>query len=226
VAAVATPRADSVTRFALEHERRVLEPRLYAETLAALAAWREVLARLRLLGRDPARYAGLGYGNVSARLGPFGDVGRGGRRLLISGTQTADVPDLTLDQVCVVERYDVAAGQVWSFGPIAPSSESLTHAAIYDIAPAARVVLHAHAPEIWRNARGLGVAVTREGIEEGTPAMALEVQRLYRESTLASTGLVAMTGHEDGVVAFGASADEAGGILVRALARALTLGSR
>jgi hypothetical protein len=223
---VATPRAEGVTKFALEHERRALEPRVYREVLEALAAWREILARLRLLGRDPARYAGLGYGNVSARVPPFGGVGRGRRRFLISGTQTGGVPALTLEHVCVVERYDVAAGRVSSFGPVAPSSESLTHAALYDIAPAARAVLHAHAPEIWRNARALGVPLTREGVEEGTPAMALEVQRLFRESTLASTGIVAMSGHEDGIVAFGTSARDAGAIIVRVLARALTPGAR
>lgn len=223
---MATPRAEGVTKFALEHERRALEPRVFSEALEALAAWREILARLRLLGRDPTRYAGAGYGNVSVRVPPFGDVGRGRRRFLISGTRTGGVPALTLEHVCVVERYHVAAGRVWSFGPVTPSSESLTHAAFYDVAPVARAVLHAHAPEIWRNARALGVPVTREGLEEGTPAMALEVQRLYRESTLASTGIVAMTGHEDGIVAFGASAGEAGAIMVRTLARALLLESR
>jgi L-ribulose-5-phosphate 4-epimerase len=220
------PGAEGVIRFALEHDRRALEPRLYGETVAALAAWREVLARLDLVGRDPARYEGLGYGNVSARLGPFGDVGRGRRRFVISGTQTGGLPALTLDHVCVVERYDIGRGEVWSSGPVPPSSESLTHAAIYDIAPAARVVLHAHAPEIWRNARALAIPVTREGAANGTVDMALEVQRLWRESTLSATGILAMAGHEDGVIAFGGSADEAGAIMVRQLARALAPGRR
>jgi hypothetical protein len=35
-----------------------------------------------------------------------------------------------------------------------------------------------------------------------------------------------MAGHEDGVIAFGGSADEAGAIMVRQLARALTPGGR
>jgi hypothetical protein len=217
------PAAEGVTRFALEHETRALESRLYGETLAVLAAWREVLARLDLVGRDPGRYEGLGYGNVSARVGPFGDLSRGRRRFLVSGTQTGGLPTLTLDHVCIVERYDLGRGEVWSTGPVPPSSESLTHAALYDIAPAARVVLHAHAPEIWRSARALAIPVTREGIANGTTDMGLEVQRLFRESTLSGTGILAMAGHEDGVIAFGTSADEAGTILVKQLARALAL---
>ena len=213
--------AEGVTRFQVEHETRMLEPRIYDETVRVLAAWREVLARLGLIGRDPSRYEGLGYGNVSARVGPFGDVGRGQRRFLVTGTQTGGRPSLTLDDFCLVERYDILQNHVRSLGSVPPSSESLTHGAIYDIAPAARVVLHAHAPEIWRHARALGLPVTRAEARNGTPEMALEVQRLYRESTLSGTGILAMGGHEDGVLAFGATAAEAGETLVRHLARAL-----
>ena len=58
-------------------------------------------------------------------------------------------------------------------------------------------------------------------VANGTPRMAVEVQRLFRESTLSGTGILAMGGHEDGVLAFGGSAGEAGETLVRHLARAL-----
>jgi len=218
---MAGPPLEGVTRFEVEHETRRLEERVYGETVRVLAAWREVLARLGLIGQDPGRYQGLGYGNVSARLGPFGDVGRGQRRFLVTGTQTGGRPALTLADFCVVERYDLATNQVRSFGPVPPSSESLTHGALYDIAPAARVVLHGHAPEIWRHARALGLPVTPADVANGTPRMAVEVQRLFRESTLSGTGILAMGGHEDGVLAFGGSAGEAGETLVRHLARAL-----
>lgn len=216
--------AEGVTRFEVEHEARVLEERVYGETARVLAAWREVLARLGLIGRDPARYEGLGYGNVSARIGPFGDVGRGQRRFLITGTQTGGRRAVTLADFCVVERYDLVRNRVRSLGPVPPSSESLTHGAIYDIAPAARAVLHGHAPEIWRHARALGLPVTHPGVANGTLEMALEVQRLFRESTLSGTGILAMGGHEDGVLAFGGTAGEAGETLVRYLARALVAG--
>jgi ribulose-5-phosphate 4-epimerase/fuculose-1-phosphate aldolase len=121
----------------------------------------------------------------------------------------------------VIERYDPERNTLRSTGPVAPSSESLTHGALYDAAPAARVVFHAHTPEIWRQARALGLPVTRPEVVNGTTAMALEVQRLYRETQLAATGILVMGGHEDGVIAFGASPEEVGGRLVRELARAL-----
>jgi class II aldolase/adducin N-terminal domain-containing protein len=212
---------EGVIRFDAVHTARPLDPRVHEDHVRALATWREILARLRLLGRDPGRYEGYGYGNVSVRIGPMGDVARGCRRFLVTGSQTGGRRSVTLDDFCVVERWDVAANRVWSVGPLPPSSESLTHGAIYDVAPAARVVLHGHAPEIWRHARALGLPVTSAHVANGTPAMAREVGRLWREGTLASVGMFAMGGHEDGVIALGRSAAEAGAILVAQLARAL-----
>ncbi len=218
---MSTPRTEGVVKFEVAHQTRPLDPRVHGETARMLAAWREVLARLRLIGQDPARYEGAAYGNASARIGPFGDAPRGQRRFLVTATRTGGRRAVTLDDFCVVERYDVARNQVASTGALPPSSESLTHGAIYDVAPAARVVLHGHCPEIWRDAQGLGLPVTDPGAAYGTPAMALEVQRLVRESAAGSLGMVVMGGHEDGVIAFGASAAAAGEALVRHLARAL-----
>jgi ribulose-5-phosphate 4-epimerase/fuculose-1-phosphate aldolase len=214
---------EGVIRFEVQHGLRGLDERVHGETVRVLSAWRDILAHLRLLGRDPARYEGLGYGNVSARVGPFGDVPRGQRRFLVTGTQTAHVAHATLREFCLVESWDIERNRVSSAGPVAPSSESLTHAALYDASPALRVVLHAHAPEIWRQARALGLPVTHAGAANGTPAMAHEMQRLFREGTLASTRIAAMGGHEDGVIAIGDSAAQAGETLVRHLARALAL---
>ncbi len=214
---------EGVIRFEALHTARMLDPRVHGDTARALAAWREVLARLRVLGRDADRYQGFGFGNVSARVGPMGDVPRGRRRFLVTGSQTGGRIDVTLDDFCLVERWDTAANRVWSEGMVPPSSESLTHGALYDVGADVRVVLHGHAPEIWRHARALGLPVSRPEIENGTPAMAAEVVRMWRESTLASVGLLVMGGHEDGVLAFGRAPDEAGGVLVRQLARACVL---
>lgn len=221
---MASAHPEGVLRFDVQHETRPLEERVLGETARVLSAWREILANLGLLGRDPARYEGLGYGNVSARVGPFGDVARGRRRFLVTGTQTAGVAQATLREFCLVEAWDLERNRVSSAGLVAPSSESLTHAALYDASPAIRVVLHAHAPGLWRHARALGLPVTHAAAANGTPAMALEAQRLYREGTFASTRVAAMGGHEDGVLAFGNSAAEAGAALVTQLARALVLG--
>lgn len=213
--------SEGVVRFDARHTSAPLEERYFADAARTLAAWRAILAHLRLLGQDPARYEGLGFGNVSMRVPPFGGVARGRRRFLVTGTQTAGLAHATLREFALVEEWDVTANRVTSRGLVVPSSESLTHAALYDAAPATRVVLHAHAPVLWRRARALGLPVTDAAAANGTPAMAHEVARLWREGTLAPVRVAAMGGHEDGVIAVGATAAEAGEALVRHLARAL-----
>src|SRR5689334_3708064 len=116
--------AEGVIQFRSEHVPGTLEPRRYAETAGALGAWREVLARLGLLGQDPLLYQGYGYGNVSSRVAPFGGAPRGRRRFLITGTQTAARRRVSLEDFCVVERWDIGLNRVASVGPVPPSSES------------------------------------------------------------------------------------------------------
>jgi hypothetical protein len=54
----------------------------------------------------------------------------------------------------------------------------------------------------------------------GTPEMAAEVRRLARETPLLEGRALAMGGHEDGIVVFGRSADEAGATMLALVARA------
>ena len=79
-----------------------------------------------------------------------------------------------------------------------------------------------HAPELWRGARALGLPTARADVPYGTPEMAHEVERLFRSAALGEHGILAMLGHEDGVIAFGPSAEAAGAILTRHYARALS----
>lgn len=213
------PIREGVTRFRADHHDRPLPLTRFGEALAALAAWRTVLAGLELVGQDPARYDGAGYGNVSARVGPFPGR-RGARPFLISGTQTGGRPCAGPDDFCLVTRYDIAANRVESAGPIRPSSESMTHGAIYDLGGHIRVVLHAHCPLIWQRARSLRLPSTDATVPYGTPEMAHEIARLARSTALLDRRVLAMGGHEDGVIAFGRTADEAGHALLSALAAA------
>jgi L-ribulose-5-phosphate 4-epimerase len=177
------------------------------------------LARVGLVGQDPGRYGGAGYGNVSCRVGAP-SAGTGARRFLITGTQTGGRACMSLDDFCVVERYDYGRNRVESVGPARPSSEAMTHGAVYDLSPAIRWVLHAHTPVLWRRARALRIPTTDPAVPYGTAAMALEVRRLFRASHLEAVRILAMGGHEDGVLVFGRTAAEAGTTLMDYLARA------
>lgn len=206
-------KAEGVIKFDLSY--RVAEA-VAPRGLDDLNTWRNRLWQLRLIGQDPQRYAGCGYGNVSMRCGPR-DAERGKRTFIISGTQTGGLPELDDRHYTRVESYDVAANRVVAQGPVMPSSETLTHGILYDMDTRIQAVLHVHSPDIWQAAETLGLPVTDATVAYGTPAMATEVQRLFRETEVMRQHLFSMGGHEDGIVAFGETVPEAGETLMAAL---------
>ena len=210
---------EGVIKFEVEHQVCSLDRRTYGDLACRLAAWREILALTGLVGRDPRRYEGAAYGNVSIRVGrPSAGLGR--RSFLITGTQTSGKREISLDDLALVERYDFDRNRVSSRGRARPSSESMTHGAAYDLGPQVRCVLHAHSPVLWQRAQELRLPRTDPSVQYGTPEMAREVQRLYRGGLFAGRRILAMGGHDDGILVFGRSLEEAGQVLLAWLARA------
>ncbi len=210
---------DGVTRFRAQHVGARLTGGATAAAYDVLTGWRQVLFFQGLIGQDQHRYGGAGYGNISARLPPW--TGRAGaRQFLITGTQTGGLGKLDLRHFARVNAYLIAENTVDSVGETWPSSESMTHGACYDLSPAIKVVFHVHSPVLWRAARRLKIPVTDAKVEYGTPEMALEVRQAYRTTSLPENKILSMGGHEDGIITFGASADEAGLVLFDWLARA------
>lgn len=202
---------EGVIKFGFE---KVAGGPVHSAGLSGLGAWRAVLVRLGLLGCDPGRYGGLGFGNVSLR-------GPGTSGFWISGSQTGHLPSLGSADWVEVLDWDPERNFLRARGQKNPSAESMTHAAVYDQDRRIRCVLHGHSPEIFAAAAHLALPATAAEVPYGTPEMAREVGRLYREGAVARGGVFVMAGHEDGVVAFGSSVEQAGGRLVRVLARAL-----
>lgn len=203
------PETEGVIKYRLDF--RQAAPPMW-DGLAELEAWRAILHRLQLVGQDPRRYGGLGFGNVSRRHPAGGFV--------ISGTQTGGLAQLTAAHYCHVYECDSAANRIVAEGLLRPSSEALTHGALYGADSTIDCVLHVHSPELWARRGVLGLPATGAGTPYGTPAMAAEVAQLL-VTDARGWGIFAMAGHEDGVVAFGGSPQAAGTVLVRWLARAL-----
>lgn len=194
---------EGVVRHDAHHETAVL-PAAWAPLAAELAAWRRRLVARGWLGRDPERYGGYGFGNLSARL-PV-DAGRSAG-FLITGSQTGGRRDLPLAGFAWVERWSVDGNALWSRGEVTASSESLTHAALYDAAPEAGAVFHVHAAELWHRRGEMDLSETAATVGYGTPEMAAEVARLAGGH---DSGALAMAGHEDGLIAWGRTVAEAG----------------
>ena len=206
--------AEGVIKFHLEMAPGPPPP---AELSASLRAWFRILRRLELLGQNPDRYLGYAYGNLSRRIG---------EGFIVTCTQTSGRTALTPADFTQVNGWDLTANRLAAQGPCKPSSEALTHAVIFETIPACRFVFHVHSPEIWQNMATLGLAVTDPAAEYGTPEMAEatieQLDRLGRPSQ----GVLGMGGHEDGIIAWGTSAEEAGGLLTGLLGRALALGEK
>ncbi len=194
-------------------------PALPWAQLRELNAWRRIMVMLELIGQTPERYSGYGFGNISCRL----DADRAPgcqHRFAITGTQTGGLADLTDSHYVVVTACYAEENRLVAAGPVQPSSESLTHGTVYELDDNIRWVMHAHSPHIWRNAAELAVPMTAD-VPYGTPEMAREVRRLFAESDVAVKGIFGMAGHEDGIVTFGHTAEEAGTVMLAYLARGL-----
>jgi ribulose-5-phosphate 4-epimerase/fuculose-1-phosphate aldolase len=201
---------EGVIKYRLDY--RVAPPRTVAG-FAGLNAWRDLLWRIGVIGQDDARYDGLSYGNLSLRLT--------GDSFLVTGTQTGHLPHLTADHYACVRRARPGENYLQAEGPLPPSSEALTHAAIYRAAPAVCCVAHGHSPEIWGNAEALGLTCVADGIAYGTPAMAQAVSAIAEKNP--EQGIIVMQGHLDGLLTYGRTPEIACWLMARSLASAWML---
>lgn len=145
-------------------------------------------------------YAGIGFGNVSLR--------EAEHSFWISGTATGAHPVLSPDQFARVTHVDLDRNFCRAEGPVQPSSESMTHAAIYKASAQINAVLHIHSLEHWKQLLGK-VPTTRKEVAYGTPEMGNEVGRLFLEGELMAEGFFAMAGHSEGLVGYGKSLEGA-----------------
>lgn len=190
-----------VVKFRCEHIAAELAP---FPQFDELNACRRKLLQLRMIGVDAS---GIGYGNLSVRAGDANEF-------FISGSGTGGRPQLALCDFAKVTAYDFSRNWLRGEGGTVASSESLTHAAIYESDPQVHAVIHCHDAQLWRRLLER-LPRTSEAVEYGTPEMALEVQRLFRETDVRQQQIFAMGGHVDGVVAFGRDVDDGWASLMR-----------
>lgn len=174
--------------------------------VARLNEWR---ARLFALGLIGAYADGIGYGNVSRRIGDSAEF-------IITGTATGGLPVTNAGHYTRVLSWDFARNTLKCEGPVQASSESLTHAAVYQSDIEVKAVFHVHSAKLWQALRNKK-PTTSPKAEYGTPDMATEILRLMKVEQTRREKIIVMGGHEDGIISFGRDVDEAGGSLIRIL---------
>lgn len=174
---------------------------------AELNRCRRKLLDLGMIGVDAS---GISFGNLSIRNGATS-------RFYITGSATAGIPELTPADCAKVVAYDFERNWLQCEGSTVASSESLTHAAVYESDPTARAVIHCHDTKLWASL--LDKAPTPpQRVEYGTPEMAYAVRRLFEATDVEKRRIFVMAAHDGGLVTFGKNLQDAFGILRRPIA--------
>ncbi len=165
--------------------------------------WRRELWLKQLIGSYPD---GIGYGNISIRV-PRSN------QFYISGTATGGLPELDQTKYPLVERCEPALNTLWCRGLIRASAESMSHAAVYGANPDIGAVVHIHNRELWE--RYIDVLPTTDRkVEYGTPEMAAEITKIMTNPAVLDRKIFVMGGHEEGLVSFGGTVEEAASIVL------------
>jgi ribulose-5-phosphate 4-epimerase/fuculose-1-phosphate aldolase len=165
---------------------------------AEFNAHRRKLLELRLIGADSK---GVGFGNLSMRDAATSNF-------YITGSATGGISELTAASCAKVVAYDFGRNWLRYEGSMIPSSESLAHAAIYESDASVGAVIHCHDLTLWTAILNQA-PTTSKAVSYGTPEMAYEVMRLFRVTDVQSRRMLAMAGHEGGIISFGRDLEEA-----------------
>ncbi|MEM9681174.1 MAG: class II aldolase/adducin family protein, partial [Bacteroidota bacterium] len=151
--------------------------------IMALNSWRNRLYQLGLIG---VYDNGIGFGNVSQRVLD--------QEFIISGTQTGSLSTLTAEHYSRVVHCNVDNNYLQCVGMIQASSESMTHYAVYQSFKEIQYVFHIHHFNMWKK-HLFKLPTTHPDIAYGTPEMAHEITRLFKETNVAKQKILLMAGH-------------------------------
>ena len=193
-------RDEGVIKFKLTLKRA---PAPEMAQVIALEKWRALFFKLSLIGEYPIDR--IGYGNLSCRLTK--------RTFLITGSQTGHLAHLQAHHYTKVIDCDLRKGSVMAEGLIPPSSESLTHYGIYQDNPGIHFVFHVHHQKLWKLLQLENCDSIDEDVAYGTQEMAEAAKKILHGKT---SGIFVMKGHEDGIISYGETAEEAGKIILDA----------
>ena len=172
-------------------------PAFKEENFVELKTWRNTMYKKGWIGEYPN---GIGYGNISCRHQQL--------QFYITGTATGGLQTIDERHVTLVTAYNLNENSLICEGPVKASSESLTHAVIYQELADVNAVIHIHNLALWNNYLNV-LPSTSNKIEYGTPEMAEEVIRLLKLPLTVESEVIVMGGHKEGIISFGKNMKEA-----------------
>ncbi|HMQ48138.1 MAG TPA: class II aldolase/adducin family protein [Saprospiraceae bacterium] len=170
---------------------------------ANIHLWRQKLYQLGLIGAYPD---GIGFGNISQRT-------TADHQFVITGSATGNIPILDENHFTLVTAVDADANRLCCKGPIIASSESMSHAVLYQECPEIGGVIHVHHLALWEQLLHQ-IPTTDQQATYGSPEMAASILHLLRSTDLLEKRIFVMEGHREGLFTFGKDLDEAGEVLL------------
>ncbi|GET30342.1 class II aldolase/adducin family protein [Prolixibacter sp. SD074] len=165
--------------------------------------WRSKLYQQQLIGVYPD---GIGFGNISIRINKD-------NQFIVTGSATGQLAETGPEHYARVDSFRIDTNEVWCTGQVKASSESLSHAIVYQTLPEINAVVHVHNLKQWEKWQHI-LPTTNESTAYGTPEMAMEISRLLAVPGNLGKGTLIMGGHREGILAYGKSLEEACGILL------------
>src|SRR6266496_69088 len=172
---------------------------------AELNAYRRKLCELQLVGMASKA---TGFGNLSRGEAATCDI-------YITGSATGGKSELTSADCARVVAYDFERNWLRYEGSAIPSSESLTHAAVYESDTKAGAVIHCHDLKLWAALLDQ-IPTSSNSVKPGTREMAHEVMRLFRVTDVHRRRILVMAGHKGGIITFGRNFEDAFTVLMDA----------
>lgn len=173
------------------HDWEEKEFDLDAELLKQFQKTHAMLEEAGLMGGED----GIGFGNMSVR-------SKDPKHFVITGTGAGLQPTLKARHLALVTDYAFDRNFVRSIGLTAASSESLSHAAIYQALPKANAIIHIHHKQLWQDQQHK-LPTTSELAEFGTVELARELYQVCLNQSVNKKKIIIMGGHPDGIIAFG-----------------------
>lgn len=166
--------------------------------LSELVIYRNKLFRSGFIG---VTKQGIGFGNIS-------NFNKDTGKIIISGSGTGSIKLANRNHFSIIDSVSTRTNTVKCSGLHAASSESITHYTIYRLSNKIYCVIHIHNSGLWMKLKNV-VPSTDEEAAYGTPEMAYEIKRLWKETDLKEKKIIVMKGHRDGIISFGENLNEA-----------------
>ncbi len=144
---------------------------------------------------------GICFGNLSIRRGKS-------RHFIITASDTGKILNTLPQHYVEIINCDVINNLCCYKGSALPSSEALSHFILYNFSQEINAVIHIHNKALWEKLL-YKVPTSSPDVEYGTREMVQEIIRLLEYTDLSKEKILVMGGHEDGIICFGETIEEA-----------------